>query len=115
MLRKSNEHAARLWDADVAIRWAVQADAAAIARLAELEERPRPAGRMLVAQARGEVVAALPVDGGEALADPFRPSADTLELLAFRARQLRMPAEARSWTRGLGRIAPRLRRARRLV
>ena len=115
MPRTSNDTDHRLWDADVSIRWAVQADAPAIARLAALEERPRPIGPLLIAQSQGEVVAALPVDGGEPLADPFRPSTDTLELLAFRARQLRAPEESASWARVVGRLAPRLRRVQRLA
>ena len=36
-----------------------------------------------------ELRAALPLDGGRALADPFRPSAHIVELLELRARQLR--------------------------
>jgi hypothetical protein len=35
------------------------------------------------------VVAALPLDGGRPLADPFRRTAGAVELLALRARQLR--------------------------
>ena len=43
---------------------------------------------MLVAEQAGELVAALPLDGGNALADPFKPTADIVALLQMRARQL---------------------------
>ena len=58
-------------------------------RLAILDEKPVPAGGVLVAMQAGELVAALPLDGGEALADPFKPTADAVALLRLRARQLR--------------------------
>jgi hypothetical protein len=35
------------------------------------------------------LVAALPLDGGAALADPFKPTSDIVALLELRARQLR--------------------------
>ncbi|MEA2308482.1 MAG: hypothetical protein QOG41_1812 [Thermoleophilaceae bacterium] len=73
----------------VAIRPARRADADAIERLAQLETAERPQGEMLLAERDGEVVAALPLDGGRPLADPFRRTAGAVELLALRARQLR--------------------------
>jgi hypothetical protein len=39
-----------------------------------------------------DVVAALPLEGGRPLADPFRPSAHYVELLQLRARQLHRAA-----------------------
>ena len=33
---------------------------------------------MLVAEVDGEIVAAVPIDGGRAIADPFRPTADVV-------------------------------------
>jgi len=57
-------------------------------RLAELEGRPAPTGRFIVAEVGGTVVAALPLQGGVALADPFRATAHLMPLLELRAKQL---------------------------
>jgi hypothetical protein len=43
---------------------------------------------LLVAEVDGEVRAALSLDTGEAVADPFAPSAALVDLLRTRARQL---------------------------
>jgi hypothetical protein len=63
-------------------------DGPALARLAELDERILPAGPFLLAESRGRLVAALPLDGGAPIADPFLPTAGVTELLVVRARQL---------------------------
>jgi len=76
-------------ETNVTIRVALPADDRALARLAELDSRPAPAGYVLVAEVNGELRAALPVTGGEPVADPFRPTAALTSLLALRARQLR--------------------------
>ena len=60
------------------------ADAAVLSRLAQLDGAPRPAGAVLVAELDGEIVAAVPFDGGRAIADPFRPTAELVELLRAR-------------------------------
>jgi len=73
----------------VVLRLCCVHDDAAIERLAVLEGRPAPKGRFVVAEVGGIVVAALPVGGGEALADPFRATAHLLPLLELRAQQLR--------------------------
>jgi hypothetical protein len=81
-------------------------DAAALTRLAQLDGAPSPAGPMLVAELTGEIVAAVPFDGGRAIADPFRPTAAIVELLHARTRLLAGAAPARRF--------PRLRAHRRL-
>jgi hypothetical protein len=48
-----------------------------------------PAGDLLIAETGDEVVAALSVDTGARVADPFRRTADVVDLLAYRARGLR--------------------------
>ena len=59
-------------------------------RLAALEGRELPEGPFLLAEVDGDVVAAAPLDGkSEPLADPFRPTADVIDLLAYRTRRLR--------------------------
>jgi hypothetical protein len=72
----------------ISIRLAGAAEDAAIARLAQLSERPIPVGRSLVAEVDGQLLAALPLASGPMLVDPFRPSCEVLELLTLRAAQL---------------------------
>jgi hypothetical protein len=74
------------------VRAASRRDGEAVRMLAALEGVPMPSGPVLVAEVGDEVVAALPLDGGRPLADPFRPSAHFVELLEVRARQLRKQA-----------------------
>ena len=62
--------------------------------LAQLEGVPSPAGRHVVAEVDGIVVAAYPLGSGSPLADPFRPTAHLMPLLELRARQL-APEERR--------------------
>ena len=73
----------------VSIREATLADSAAVDALATLDSSRRPLGRLLVAEVDGEIVAALSIDGMRAIADPFRPTAELVELLELRAAQLR--------------------------
>ena len=71
------------------IRWAVSTDAAALSRLAGLDSAPLPArAPMLLAEVGGNVRAALPLEGGPAIADPFQPTAELVAILEKRARQL---------------------------
>jgi hypothetical protein len=74
---------------EVTIRIAGAADGVALRRLAELDSRALPAGELLVAEVNGQLRAALPVDGGQPVADPFVPTATVTSLLALRATQLR--------------------------
>lgn len=82
-------------ESGITIRPSRGGDRRALARLAALEERPVPDGRVLVAVVDGALVAALPLDGGEPLADPFQPTLDLLSLLRLRAQQL-APAPPRA-------------------
>lgn len=70
------------------VREATQRDGEAVRLLAALEGVQMPKGEMLVAEVGDDVVAALPLDGGRTLADPFRPTKDIVALLELRARQL---------------------------
>lgn len=72
----------------ITIRSAAPRDAAAVRRLALLEEQPVPAGQTLVAEVDERVVAALAIEDGHAVADPFTASSDVIALLEFRAAQL---------------------------
>ena len=70
------------------IRSATTADLFAIRRLAVLDSASPPTGEVLLAEMDGELWAALAVETGAAIADPFRPSADVVDLLRFRAGRL---------------------------
>ncbi len=67
------------------IRSAADADARALEVLAQLDATRVPAGPTLVAEVGGELVAAYGVDRGERIGNPFRPTADVLDLLQYRA------------------------------
>ena len=75
----------------VALRLNRVHDREALTQLAALEGRPLPPGPFVVAEVNGAVVAAMPLGPGGALADPFRPTAEILPLLALRAAQLSPP------------------------
>jgi hypothetical protein len=90
---------------EVVIRRATAADAQALVRLGALDGDLRAgelladaahADGVLVAEADGSLEAALALDGGLAVADPFRPSALHAQLLALRSRQLGGDAARRS-------------------
>lgn len=63
-------------------------DAPSLNRLAQLDSASVPAGQLVVAEVGGELWAARQIDGPLAIADPFRPTADLLALLALRGGQL---------------------------
>jgi hypothetical protein len=76
----------------ISIRRARPADGCAIARLEELADRRLPTGPILLAEVDGELVAAAPEEGGQAVSDPFRVTLDVAELLRLRSSQLRAAA-----------------------
>jgi hypothetical protein len=77
------------------LRFASPFDAADIATLADLDSSRVPRGDVLVAYVDGELWAALSVDDGHFVADPMRPSAEAVEVLQERRRQLRRPRRSR--------------------
>jgi hypothetical protein len=68
----------------VTIRLSTPDDHDAILTLAQLDCRKAPSETMLLATVNGELRAALPLAGGEALADPFHPTGELVELLRVR-------------------------------
>ena len=92
----------------VVLRRADSQDSAALVRLAQLDGAPRPSDAMLVAELDDEIVAAVPFDGGRAIADPFVPTAELVELLRARTGLL-AAAAAPSRTGRLQRLRPHLR------
>jgi hypothetical protein len=78
------------------IRYATAIDAVALDRLAQLDSSVVPASPHLLAEADGQLIAAVSArDGGGAIADPFTRSADAVALLRRRARQLAAAPTAR--------------------
>jgi hypothetical protein len=71
------------------IRRATTEDDQALDALAIIDSSLPLSGDVLVAQLDGAVMAAISVTDGRAIADPFRRSADTVEVLRLRARQER--------------------------
>jgi hypothetical protein len=70
------------------LRYAAAADAERLRNLAELDSAEPPAGPALVAEIDGRIRAALPLNGGEPIADPFHRGAELVDLLRLRATHL---------------------------
>jgi hypothetical protein len=90
---------------NLTIRRAAAADEFAVRRLSSLDSAFPPTGDVLLAEMDGELWAALSIDTGHAVADPFRPSGDLVDLLRFRAERLDAEEPARG--RILARVRPR--------
>ena len=92
---------------NITIRVATAADELAVRRLAVLDSAFPPTGEVLLAEIGRELWAAVSVDTGHTVADPFRPSGDAVELLRLRASRLRgeSPAQGRVLARVLPRVA----------
>ena len=73
----------------VIIRPAIGSDGAALNRLAALDSARVPRGQLLVAESDGALVAAHAPRSGATIADPFRPTAEVVELLHLRGTLLR--------------------------
>ena len=76
-----------LWEG-LTLRLATSADRPALAHLAELEQVSRPAEPVLLGVVMQRPIAALSLRDGSVIADPFAPTAELVELLRLRARQL---------------------------
>ena len=78
---------------DITIRTSRSADAPELARLAELDSQRLPTGELLVAEVCDEIVAAYAPSSSRAIADPFRRTADLIDMLKLRA--MATPAKGR--------------------
>jgi hypothetical protein len=97
--------------AEIAIRMTTADDEPALLRLAELDSAAPLTGEALIASVDHVPVAAHALTEGRTIADPFRPTAEIVELLEARAANLRRlgsaPAAAQSGWRTTGlRAAP---------
>jgi hypothetical protein len=72
----------------IVIRFARGGDLVDVSRLADLCDRPVPSSPLLLAEADGELVAAVSMHTGEVIRDPFVASDDVVALLRLRATQL---------------------------
>ena len=90
---------------NITIRRATAADEFAVRRLAVLDSASPPTGDVLLAEMDHELWAALSVDTGASVADPFRPSRDLVDLLRVRADAL--AGEARGRGRARAHLLPR--------
>lgn len=79
----------------IAIRFSTDADRNRVLELAELDGRAAPRGEALLAESGDRLVAAVGVSDGVAVADPFVPTRDVVELLRLRAEQERERALGR--------------------
>jgi hypothetical protein len=73
----------------VLIRAARGSDGDALDRLAALDSARIPTGELIVAEADGALVAAHAPATGATIADPFRRTAEVVELLQLRGSMLR--------------------------
>ena len=84
------------------IRSAHAADAAPLARLAALDSSDVPNGELLIAELDGRLVAALSIDTGAVIADPFEHTAAIVESLRAQGQRRARPAVV--LPRALGRV-----------
>jgi hypothetical protein len=73
----------------VTIREAHAGDAEALQRVAQLDSAELPTGALLVGEVGAELRAAVAIDSGRTIADPFNPTSELVALLHARADQIR--------------------------
>jgi hypothetical protein len=94
-------------ESTLVIRVATRFDDTDLRRLAALDSARPLAGPVIVAQSDGRIDAALSLQDGRAIADPFRPTAGLVDVLRARAARLRGDQAAPARLRRLGLIAAR--------
>lgn len=86
--RRERESAPTIRWQGLTLRLATSADGSALARLADLEQTARPEDPVLLGEVMQRTVAALSLRDGRVIADPFIPTAELIELMRLRARQI---------------------------
>ena len=94
-------------ESTLTLRPAAATDADALHRLAELDSSCALSGDVLVAEVDGLIVAAVSPHDGRAIADPFEPTADVVEILRLHAAPARPRPRVRLPRLALPRLAPR--------
>ena len=89
-IQPEDDGTATLKPESITIRPLREDDLPAVELLAELEDRPMPPGPLLLAEVEGTVEAAIGLEDGETVANPFSESAGAVSLLQVRAAQLRV-------------------------
>lgn len=79
---------------EVTVRLARSSDTRQLFSLAALDSASLPQGELVVAESDGRIVAALPLAGGPAIADPFHRTVALVQMLELRAAQLRASGPA---------------------
>jgi hypothetical protein len=79
----------------VTLRFGSLSDQGPLAALAELDSTAPLEQPVLLAEVDGQLRAALALTGGVVVADPFYPTADLIDLLRARARQLEATTRSR--------------------
>jgi hypothetical protein len=92
--------------ASLVLRPATSSDAADLERLAALDSARPLAGEVMLAHADGDVRAALSLETGRAVADPFYPSLELVPLL--RAAAGEPSSLRRTWRRAARAVRPAL-------
>ncbi|MGI8921080.1 MAG: hypothetical protein ACR2HD_05315 [Solirubrobacteraceae bacterium] len=119
--READRHGPRLFEQPgsarppsvvVTVRLAAGDDLATLGRLAELDCSRPLSGPVLIGEMCDRPVAALSLDGGDVIADPFEHSEEIIQLLRLRARQLDPPGAAPSVRRLRRALLPRVWRWR---
>jgi len=77
---------------EVTIRLAGASDMCELVALAALDSASILEGEVIVAELGSRIVAAKPLDGGPAIADPFVRTTALVQLLEVRSKQLRVAA-----------------------
>jgi len=77
-----------VFERQLTLRLAIPGDERALRQLADLDSQPHLHGRTLMAEVDGEPVAALDLDRGAVVANPFVPTADVASLLSHVSRNL---------------------------
>ena len=73
---------------EITIRQATSDDAFALRRLALLDDRAALHGNVLLAEQAGEVRAAVSLEDGRSIANPFAPTAALVQMLRTHSRQV---------------------------
>jgi hypothetical protein len=79
-------------DAPLTIRHAGAGDLPALADLAALDARRIPSGELFVAEVEGRLLAAVSIDTGAVVSDPFEDTASMVKLLRLQASAAGTPA-----------------------
>jgi hypothetical protein len=95
---------------DVTFRLSGPADEPGLARLAALDSARPPQGPAVLAEADSRILAALPLGSGRAVADPFEPTAELVELLQLQKQSMIESRPSRSRLRSM--VRRRLSHAR---